>query len=503
MASTVYKTRLRSVWRSLVSPQWHRKGLWNNRIDCRVTAFVRTFQTNKCLQEYPKEGVFQPNSPTRPLPQTPSHPNTYFPQQIQPQSPHYSPEPPPQPPPAFSRSRTSVTLSYATRALFFITFCGVGFVYLTSEGLARAPIPFPPGSSEDQEELKLLAEEHDALPLVQDLRSIYRVDPSTGHRERLWKEWIAYRGLSDPTSTSASLERREHMLSTGPLKGSQGLAAQSVFYNERSGQVMVFVNFGEGCCGWPGVVHGGAVATLMDEGLGRVAAKSAAWDASSCSDATEQRSSQMNENGASLKRSVVTARLEMNYLEKVEPGQWFVLLGQLSERADTSPVSDDVFAYEVRNDTSADSPSRTSFTGSGAWHRQHGFDRSAATPSSNASNPVSAPSAHLVTSPLTGSQPNQTLKDQTGSASEKHDEISLGFRRSTDRKKYAIGTLLCCSELGPNIQDIVEVFGQAEASKSDDANQLPPNGQGGVHVHAIGQGLWIVNDEIPPPPDEF
>lgn len=95
-------------------------------------------------------------------------------------------------------------------------------------------MPATPGSEEDVEELSLLAEELDALPLVQELREqVHEVD---GVLQPVWREWVAYSGMKD---------RRASRLTTGPLAGSAGLAAQVVFWNESKKELLLFV--GE-CC---------------------------------------------------------------------------------------------------------------------------------------------------------------------------------------------------------------------------------------------------------------
>ncbi|KAI1352615.1 HotDog domain-containing protein [Xylaria sp. FL0043] len=89
-----------------------------------------------------------------------------------------------------------------------------------------------------------------ALPVVQQLEA----DPA-------WTSWDAYRGV-------AATESR---ISSGPMAGSSGLAFQRVFHNATTGEVVTVVYFGAAMAGFPGVVHGGALATVLDESLGRCA----------------------------------------------------------------------------------------------------------------------------------------------------------------------------------------------------------------------------------------
>lgn len=58
------------------------------------------------------------------------------------------------------------------------------------------------------------------------------------------------------------------------MGGSAGIAIQRVFWLEDEARAISVVWFGRCLAGWPGVVHGGALATVLDESLGRVALRS-------------------------------------------------------------------------------------------------------------------------------------------------------------------------------------------------------------------------------------
>lgn len=65
---------------------------------------------------------------------------------------------------------------------------------------------------------------------------------------------------------------RPQRITSGPLAGSRGVGAyQHVFHNPSTGEVVAVVYLGAGTIGWPGVVHGGAIATLLDEHSARAA----------------------------------------------------------------------------------------------------------------------------------------------------------------------------------------------------------------------------------------
>ncbi|RYP24682.1 hypothetical protein DL765_000409 [Monosporascus sp. GIB2] len=134
-----------------------------------------------------------------------------------------------------------------------------------------APPDLPePGTPEDEHLLAVIRRKAAALPLVQRLEA----DPE-------WTSWDAYSGMEDPEAADASdagaaapgpqQRRRGARLTSGALAGSRGLAYQRVFRNDATGEFLSVVYFGGGMAGWPGVVHGGCLATVLDESLGRCA----------------------------------------------------------------------------------------------------------------------------------------------------------------------------------------------------------------------------------------
>jgi acyl-coenzyme A thioesterase PaaI-like protein len=91
------------------------------------------------------------------------------------------------------------------------------------------------------------------IPLVQSLTS----DPN-------WQSWDAYSVFTP--------DERPHRLTTGPLGGTRGLGGyQRIFHNASTGEFISVVYFGGALAGWPGVTHGGLIATILDESLGRCA----------------------------------------------------------------------------------------------------------------------------------------------------------------------------------------------------------------------------------------
>ncbi|KAI0119086.1 HotDog domain-containing protein [Daldinia grandis] len=141
------------------------------------------------------------------------------------------------------------------RGIYYSTvFLLIGLSLGTLIRLSLAPpAPFPHGSPQDQYHVSKIRDEGSALPLVRALSS----DPT-------WKSWDAYSGAQSTTMVQSRL-------TSGPLGGSHGIPFQRVFRNTKTNEVISVVYLGTATAGWPGVVHGGALATLLDESLVRCA----------------------------------------------------------------------------------------------------------------------------------------------------------------------------------------------------------------------------------------
>lgn len=65
-------------------------------------------------------------------------------------------------------------------------------------------------------------------------------------------------------------EMRRHNLTGGTLAGAHKIVVPPVIWSEKDGKSLVSIFYlGEDVCGHPGIVHGGLLATLLDEGLAR------------------------------------------------------------------------------------------------------------------------------------------------------------------------------------------------------------------------------------------
>ncbi|EXJ82098.1 hypothetical protein A1O1_08167 [Capronia coronata CBS 617.96] len=95
---------------------------------------------------------------------------------------------------------------------------------------------------------------------------------------------------------------RQHNLTAGTLAGPGMLVVPPYNFNEKDGESMVQIFYvGGDICGHPGIVHGGFLATMLDEGLARCVFP------------------------ALPNKVGVTANLEINYLKPTMAGQFLVL----------------------------------------------------------------------------------------------------------------------------------------------------------------------------------
>jgi len=79
-----------------------------------------------------------------------------------------------------------------------------------------------------------------------------------------WYETRPYRDLSE--------DRKANSFTAGALRGPGKLAFSPLVRVRRDEQeALIFVHVGKGLCGHDGIVHGGLLATLLDEGMGRTA----------------------------------------------------------------------------------------------------------------------------------------------------------------------------------------------------------------------------------------
>ena len=135
-------------------------------------------------------------------------------------------------------------------AAFLIVGMGAGNL----AGSLVFPPPLPePGTQVDEFFAARTRAELGKLPLVKELRA----------RRDAWLEYDAYMTLG-PDDAARSM-------TATLLEGSRAIAVQRVFWNKAERRVIAVVFLGGAMAGWPGVLHGGASATILQENLERVA----------------------------------------------------------------------------------------------------------------------------------------------------------------------------------------------------------------------------------------
>lgn len=101
---------------------------------------------------------------------------------------------------------------------------------------------------------------------------------------------------------------RPHNLTGGTLSGPDKIVIPPYFFNEKDGKSMVCIFYvGNSLSGHPGIVHGGFLATMLDEGLARCAF-----------------AAMPNQVG-------VTAQLNITYKKPTMAGQYLVLIAKTTK----------------------------------------------------------------------------------------------------------------------------------------------------------------------------
>lgn len=103
-------------------------------------------------------------------------------------------------------------------------------------------------------------------------------------------------------------EVRQHHLTAGSLSGPDMIAVPPLFFGQKDGKAMVCIFYvGQNCSGHPGIVHGGFLAAMLDEGL------------AFCS------------FPALPNRVGVTAQLNISYKKPTKAGQYLALIAQTTK----------------------------------------------------------------------------------------------------------------------------------------------------------------------------
>lgn len=131
--------------------------------------------------------------------------------------------------------------------------------------IAPRPAPGPPRDPDSPASLAYTADLErtlQSLPLLQSLRTASDADD--------WYEVRPYQNFPE--------ERRVNNLSAGALRGPGKLALMPMVrakWDET--EAVVITHVGRGLCGHDGIVHGGLLATLLDESLARTVRRAESW----------------------------------------------------------------------------------------------------------------------------------------------------------------------------------------------------------------------------------
>ncbi|KAI8934936.1 hypothetical protein NX059_008604 [Plenodomus lindquistii] len=141
------------------------------------------------------------------------------------------------------------------------------------------PLGLPaPGSHEDKLILESLSTDIDNLEIVQSLRSqCYNIATDTslrsgpglggggggGRKISAYKDW-----LEVDLELGKEDEANKGLL--GVMSGTRGLGVHRAFWNANAQEMVAVVWIGGGLSGWPGVAHGGAIATVFEEVMARM-----------------------------------------------------------------------------------------------------------------------------------------------------------------------------------------------------------------------------------------
>ncbi len=141
------------------------------------------------------------------------------------------------------------------------------------------PLGLPvPGSREDDIILESLSKDIDRLDIVSVLRSqSYNLHTDTalssnssrggggggGRKISVYNGWLEL-----DLNLGKAEEDKQSIL--GIMSGTRGLGVQRAFWNAETKEMVAVLWIGGGLSGWPGVVHGGAIATVFEEIMARM-----------------------------------------------------------------------------------------------------------------------------------------------------------------------------------------------------------------------------------------
>ncbi|KAF2017295.1 hypothetical protein BU24DRAFT_344714 [Aaosphaeria arxii CBS 175.79] len=152
---------------------------------------------------------------------------------------------------------------------------GAGMGISVNTLVASRLSPPTPGSSEDQHALEQLAQGWDKLDAIVSLRSKgYNLHSDTslsgsGPGKGGWLELDLRRHIAEDTNVA---EKPTRTLTEDTLTGIRGLGIQRAFWNSETREIVAVVWIGTMLSGWPGIAHGGVIATIFEDVMSRMMA---------------------------------------------------------------------------------------------------------------------------------------------------------------------------------------------------------------------------------------
>ncbi|KAI5291664.1 hypothetical protein KEM54_002053 [Ascosphaera aggregata] len=151
-----------------------------------------------------------------------------------------------------SQSRApSRSSRYCRNTIYALCFASIGYTlgsWINHNYLGGV---YEPGTPADMRRLAEIQAAFEKLEVTKRLRD---------DKEK-WEEYEPYTNLSDA--------ERQGALSTGCLNGSRAMGFQRIFWSATEKKVISIIYLGNAVTGWPGTIHGGLQAIILDEALAR------------------------------------------------------------------------------------------------------------------------------------------------------------------------------------------------------------------------------------------
>ncbi|KAF2873196.1 hypothetical protein BDV95DRAFT_376371 [Massariosphaeria phaeospora] len=153
---------------------------------------------------------------------------------------------------------------------------GLGVLTGHAIRLFGSPLPLPvPGSREDQLYLETLASDADKLDVVKSMRAqVHNLHTETRLQELVERRggWIELDHSGCIAQVAEDRDRNTRTITQQAMAGSRGLGVQRAFWNSETKEIVAVVWMGGALSGWPGLAHGGAIATIFEDAMSRMVA---------------------------------------------------------------------------------------------------------------------------------------------------------------------------------------------------------------------------------------